>query len=280
MRWSSVVVLLALAGCAALKNTPIQDYVWEMGRRCEGRVADWRMERVETSGRYWLRATNATSADPFYACMQEQYRRTPFDAWLKDRKPSDVASVPSERATPLPVVAPGATLTTWKAGFEWVYRHQSGSNSSIFVWTVDREEVLDGEACYVVTSGSREIFVRKQDLAFYVERVAGTIETRRTPPTRYLSGTPGEKWEVRSVFENVARQTKTDMARLCEASGPQSLTVPTGTYETIKTTCTDARTGETVYEAWYAPAVRQLIRQKSRPGNIEDERELIGMRVW
>ena len=32
---SALVLVLITAGCAAMKNTPIQDYVLEKGRACE-----------------------------------------------------------------------------------------------------------------------------------------------------------------------------------------------------------------------------------------------------
>ena len=70
----------AVASCATLKNTPIQDYVWEVGKRCEHINSGWRITQVDTSGRYYISGTNVTSPADFYACMQEQYRRTPFDA--------------------------------------------------------------------------------------------------------------------------------------------------------------------------------------------------------
>ena len=30
-----------LGGCASAQNTPQRDYVWEMGRDCDGRYRDW-----------------------------------------------------------------------------------------------------------------------------------------------------------------------------------------------------------------------------------------------
>jgi len=45
----SISVVLP-AGCAGLKNTEQQDYVWEMARICDARVAFWKMERVNADG--------------------------------------------------------------------------------------------------------------------------------------------------------------------------------------------------------------------------------------
>jgi uncharacterized lipoprotein YmbA len=44
--------VLLLTACASMKNTPIQNYVLEMGRQCEQVSAGWRIPRVDTAGHY------------------------------------------------------------------------------------------------------------------------------------------------------------------------------------------------------------------------------------
>jgi hypothetical protein len=82
------LALVGLGACASLKNTPVQDYVWEMGKKCEHVNSGWRMDRVDVDGRYWISGTNVTSPADFGACMQEQYRNTPYKAWLETNKAS------------------------------------------------------------------------------------------------------------------------------------------------------------------------------------------------
>ena len=50
MRVGGAALVIALAGCAALKNTPQQDYVWELGRVCDKQVSFWKMEEVRADG--------------------------------------------------------------------------------------------------------------------------------------------------------------------------------------------------------------------------------------
>jgi hypothetical protein len=69
-----------------MNNTPQQDYVWEMGRNCENKFTDLRMERVDSMGRYWVRGNNATSATPYFECMKDQFKAHPFPDWLKAQK--------------------------------------------------------------------------------------------------------------------------------------------------------------------------------------------------
>jgi hypothetical protein len=81
------VVLASLTGCAMLKNTPQQDYVWEIGRTCDGRVPFWKMESVRADGSATVRG--ATNAPPgwadYQACMREEQARRPFDQWLREQ---------------------------------------------------------------------------------------------------------------------------------------------------------------------------------------------------
>jgi hypothetical protein len=79
-----------LVGCAALKNTPQQDYVWELGRVCDARVAFWKMEEVKADGSYMVRG--ASNAPPgwhdYRACMDEQMKAKPYGRWLHQQKTS------------------------------------------------------------------------------------------------------------------------------------------------------------------------------------------------
>lgn len=40
-----------MVGCAVLRNTPQQDYVWEMGHICDSQVSFWKMESVKADAR-------------------------------------------------------------------------------------------------------------------------------------------------------------------------------------------------------------------------------------
>ena len=170
---------------------------------------------------------------------------------------------------------------TWAPGSSWAYRYQSPRGSGTFEWVVDREEMLDGVRFYVVTAGPREIYFRKSDMALYMEKLNGNVEVKMNPPIRMSSGVSGDKWELRYVREAPQQQAQS-VLRKCSATGPEKVTVPAGTFVTMKTTCVDVQTGETVYESWYAPSAKQLARERSRisKGDGWRERELIGMRLY
>jgi hypothetical protein len=186
------------------------------------------------------------------------------------------------RATTAPTGGAAARAAdTWSPGSSWAYRYESPRGSGTFEWVVDREEILDGVRFYVVTAGPREIYFRKGDMALYMEKLNGNVEVKMNPPIRLSSGVSGDKWELRYVREAPQQQAQS-VLRKCAATGPVKITVPAGTFDTMKTTCVDVQTGETVYEAWYAPSAKQLARERSRfsKGDGWRERELIGMRLY
>jgi hypothetical protein len=83
-----LVVLPLFVGCASMKNTPRQEYVWEMGRICDSRSNTWYMDKVEADGSYTIRgATNSIGGPnlPYFDCMKEQFKVHPFAEWLKVR---------------------------------------------------------------------------------------------------------------------------------------------------------------------------------------------------
>jgi hypothetical protein len=80
------LAVIALSGCASLKNTPPQDYSWELGRACQSENADWRMTRVEPGGRYWIRAGDASGANAFHECMARQQKAKPYREWLAQHR--------------------------------------------------------------------------------------------------------------------------------------------------------------------------------------------------
>jgi len=71
-----------LLGCQTLKNTPMQDYVWEMGRHCDSTTLH--MSDVQADGQYTIRgASNVIDFAPYRDCMAAQFKQHPYQEWLK-----------------------------------------------------------------------------------------------------------------------------------------------------------------------------------------------------
>src|SRR5262245_13231085 len=99
---NSAIAAMVLAGCATAQNTPLQDYVWEMGRNCN--AAGITMTKVDPDGRYHLTGANVTSFSAFTDCMQEQQQKHPYQEWLtaSKKQASPAPSAPSAPALSAP----------------------------------------------------------------------------------------------------------------------------------------------------------------------------------
>jgi len=102
----SILPILS-AGCVATKQspqndnatttqTPVQAYVWEIGRICDGKVPPWRMERVEADGRYVIQSPRIQGGDAYSNCMKEEFAKMPYGQWISQRRdgPRGLASTP------------------------------------------------------------------------------------------------------------------------------------------------------------------------------------------
>ncbi len=285
-RFCRIVVVVALgllvSSCTSVQSTPIQEYVWQMGHNCEHVNSDWQLVRVEADGRYFIRGSNATSSGNFQQCMQEQYQRYPYKKWLADNStqiaPAQGATSPS--TAPVNVASATGTsrgLPTWKAGDEWEYRWQSPRGKGTFVWAVKGEQDVDGVTYYVVAAGTaREIYYRKSDFAYFMDKLNGQVELRHTPATAYLPWPPWPGTKVEATYTRerpIERQTE-QVTTVCESGPAESVTVPAGTFEAVKVTCHDGRSGAMTMEMWVSEAVKNFVRQRVYFSYGVREREL------
>jgi hypothetical protein len=78
------VVGVLLAGCALMKNTPQQDYVWELAKHCK--VGGAYVARVDADGRWWTNVQGPgweIDQAKLRECMAEQSRATSYREWLR-----------------------------------------------------------------------------------------------------------------------------------------------------------------------------------------------------
>jgi hypothetical protein len=282
-----MIVAALLAGCASMQNTPRQDYVWAMWTQCRATgelgTSTLYIDRVAPDGRYW---TN-TTVGPFevewpilQACMNKQFRAHPYLDWLKARpasaQPSSSGGVPTVAALSGPVMVP-----VWKIGDEWQYAYKSPSDSGVYVWSVKRVETLDGAQHYVIKTGTREIFYRVSDLASSLERIDGDVILRETPSRlAYVWPlTVGKTWEQAHRQERPVDRTTTNRNSLWTVESEETVTVPAGTFRTLKITWRNKNTGALIYEMWYVPDVKQWVKIREILSNGVREREMIAFKL-
>lgn len=284
-RLGLLVVSALLAGCALVQNTPKQDYVWDMGRVCDSEVFEFKMERVEADGRYWIKPIpNSTGGAKiqYFDCMNQQFKAHPYLDWLKSRQaatPTGSGVLPptaASTALSAPVLVP-----VWKMGDEWEYAYKSPSGSGTYVWSIDRLETFEGAHHYVIKSGTREILYRVSDLASSVERVDGSVVLHHTPARMNYSWplTPGKVWDQNTREERpVERQTR-DSTSTWTVEGEETVAVPAGTFQALKIVARNRQTSAVGYEMWYAPAVKQWVKIREFLRNGVRERELISFKL-
>lgn len=109
-----------------------------------------------------------------------------------------------------------------------------------------------------------------------MDKIPGGIETRHVPP----SAIPwplavGKSWESRYVRERPIDRATSEEIRTCVVERQEQITVPAGTFATLKIVCTDARSGRVRLEVWYSPEVKQWVKERGMFNYGVRERELL-----
>ncbi len=182
-----------------------------------------------------------------------------------------------------------AGLPTWTPGDRWTFWSESPRGSGTYVWSMDREQVVEGTEYYVITSGptqrepAREFFYQKADLAWRMLKVNGRVESRAEPPQqRYVwPMAVGSTWEqsVTVTSERQGTSSTEVVARSCQVTGAETVTVAGGIFSTMKTVCRDKTTNQVVYEMWYAPEAKHWVKEWTRfPWGVL-EREVMAVKL-
>jgi hypothetical protein len=178
--------------------------------------------------------------------------------------------------------AESALAPTWKTGDQWTFWWASPTGAGTFVWSIDREESVEGHDDYVIRLGTqREFLFRKSDLAVHLERTSGEVQVRYTPPdARYpWPLTIGAEREVKFTREQIKPPSTETRTQACRVEAEESLTVQAGTFRAFRVACTSKQTGEPTFKAWYSPEVKNWIRDWRPVKDGALERELINYKL-
>lgn len=269
-----VGVLLTLAACAHTSSTPEQDRTYAAWERCraEGRGRNVELKWVEPDGRpqFWMNQAGTAGWQEAQKCFTEQVAKVPLS-------PSVSISAASPSAASQGLVVPEPPV--WMKGDEWRFSFESTTGRGTFTWRVDREEMLDGVAYYIIKSGTREIFYRKSDLASARETVNGVLVTQNMPPRLHFVWplAVGTTWEQTYRFERPVDGLAYDTRQVGSVDSEETITVPAGTFRTLKIVYRTRRTDTVRWEQWYAPEARMWIRTREQREEGLYSRELIGV---
>jgi len=74
------------------------------------------------------------------------------------------------------------------------------------------------------------------------------------------------------------RQTES-IERSCTAEAEEVVTVPAGTFSTVRVSCKNTRNGAWILTVWYSPQVTHLVREESSVTGGKRLRALISYRL-
>ncbi|PYN35869.1 MAG: hypothetical protein DMD98_08140 [Candidatus Rokuibacteriota bacterium] len=202
---------------------------------------------------------------------------------LDSRDPRDSAgALAAEKPTSRSAVAAiPVPVPVWKPGDTWTFCLQSPTGNGMYVWSVDREEMVEGVSHYVIKQGTREIFYRTADLAHTRETVNGAV-VRQHSPSRIRYVWPlevGKIWEQAFREDRPVDRRTTEREDTVSVEGEETVGVPAGTFRTLKIAYRNTRTTAIRYEEWYAPELKNPVRIRERLDSGLQVRELVAYRL-
>ena len=252
--------LLLATSCATATNTLAQDLTWAAYQVCRTSTGtNIVITQVYPDGRYsWIASDRGTRVPEFEACMREEFAKRPRPQATTGA--TAVATSQGKTAITGPIVQP-----VWKVGNEWAYRYETPSGSGTFVWRLDRIEALANEPHYVISTGTREIFYRVADFGFTKEILDGKTVRQISPSTWRTVAFPltvGLSWDMKYLETRPTEQQTENLERRCVAEAEEALTVPAGTFATIRIVCNNTRNNAWVITVWYSPEVNHIVKDE------------------
>jgi len=254
----AVLTTLLTATACAPQLTPRQVVTWDAFKECQAEGPSAKLEQLKVDGT-WLVVGRGVEVQRVHACMLA-YRDK---AILEGRWPAVPASVTINLAPARPagLIVPEAPM--WSAGDEWRFSTSSiAGRQTKYTWRVDREQPVDGVPCYVIKSGTRELFYRKPDLAQSHETFKGDIWVRNTPPrlTFVWPLSAGTTWHQTYRYERPSDKQSYDTSYSATVEGEETVTVPAGTFKTLKIVYRDKANKKLLWEQWYSADVRMWVK--------------------
>jgi hypothetical protein len=268
---TAVALLLSatLATSCASQLSPRQELTWDAYKACQAEGPSTRLEVIKETGG-WKIVGREGEVFKVGTCMREYQKKARLEGRAPAVPPALTANPGSADASGL--VVPQAPA--WAVGDEWTFSSVSASGRrSTFTWRVDREDIVEGVPCYVVRSGAVESFLRKSDLALSHETRNGELLRRNTPPEIQLVWplAVGANWQQTYHYERPAANRSSDTSHAARVEAEETVTVPAGTFRTLKIVYRTKSNKTIVREEWYAPEARMWVRMYE-PARSDGER--------
>lgn len=277
MRAGLLISALGFAGCVT--NTLAQDLAWSRWSKCNT-IPTIQLKEIRQDGQIWVTYTDPGMLAEWKECDRKAAQELAARGTSAPRTAAGPGHAP---ASAVPGAGPrpsAAAAPVWRVGDEWAYRYDGATGSGTYVWSVHREQIVDGIDCYVIRSGPREIFYRKADLASVQETVDGVSIFKYSPPRlNYVWPlSVGKRWEHEAKEDRERDRQTRNMAWTWTVDSEEHVSVPAGSFETLKVTMRNKRTGALIYEMWWAPDVRHWVKIRENLDSGTRDRELIGLK--
>jgi hypothetical protein len=265
---------LGVTACSSMGNTLAQEIAWDAWNSCP-KTANIVLDRIDTDGRiYWIGRNGTHGFADLQTCIQKYYAEGGARRQRAVVPPPPIGVVPPAVAGPL--LAP-----LWKRGDEWAYGWQGAEGKGTYVQSVDREEAVGGVPHYVVKTGTRETFYRKTDFAITRESIDGKVVLQYTPARlRYVWPLEvGKSWEQTVHMERPVERQSVERAEVATIEAEETISVPAGTFKTLRIVYRNKGTGAIQYEEWYSSELKGPARLREGLASGSRMRELLNAKL-
>src|SRR2546430_4245772 len=181
-RRALLIASLLLTGCASIGNTLAQDLAYERMKKCEHIGASMVFQRIDLDGTVWVQFRGGNQGQTeWQECMRAAAQEQAAQRHVAAPPPRPAVTAGAVATQPSPASSSLVLAPIWKPGDEWAFRYESPGEKGTYVWSMDREETVNGVPHYVIKTGTREIFYRKSDIAYTRESVSGKVVKQYTP---------------------------------------------------------------------------------------------------
>jgi len=163
----------------------------------------------------------------------------------------------------------------WKVGRRWNYAWKAPGRSGSVTREVSKVDQVDSVPAYVVKVGNNEVYYSKQSLGLLATATQGKLSAKRSSPLEYFSWPleGGKEWRDAFILENLAQKSSRKFENIHVVAGVEEVSVPAGTFESIKIDTYAKNGGALLAEHWYAPGANWFvkIREYLQDGVREEE---------
>ena len=169
----------------------------------------------------------------------------------------------------------------WKVGDQWTYAVKHPGDEPVTTKTIIREDRFEGKTSYVIKAENRELFHSKDTLERLAAVKDGILTSKRYSPSNDFSWplSLGKRWSNSYSWQDLATNDKHKTIHFMVVSEIGNVTVPAGTFLAARVQAYDSRTGRLMWEYWYSPTTKWLVKFRDYSDIVFKEEELTSFKI-